>query len=67
MIEVFYDGKPCVNLPGSTYYVTSEGTLINAFPLSLHVKRPGYKVTRKGTRKYYSKEQLKDLYKKFRN
>lgn len=65
MIEIFIDGKRCVNLPGSDYYVTPEGTLLKMLPLSTHGKRPGYQVTREHTKKYYSKEQLAKLYKKF--
>lgn len=67
MIEIFINGKRCVNLPGSDYYVTPEGTLFKMLPLSTHCKRPGYQVTREHTKKYYSKEQLARLYKKFNN
>lgn len=65
MIEIFIDGKRCVNLPGSDYYVAPEGTLIKVLPMSPHGKRPGYRVARGATKKYYSKEQLAKLYKKF--
>ena len=65
MIDVFYNGMPCANLPGSNYYVTCEGTLICVTTKVPYKARSIYRVTRKGTRKYYSKEQLKKLYAKF--
>lgn len=63
--EVFINGERCVNLPGSDYYVTREGTLFKLCSLSTHGKRSGYQVTRKHTKKYYSKEQLAQLYQKY--
>lgn len=66
MIEIFIDGKRCVNLPGSDYYVTCEGTLLRVTSLVTKPNRKGYMVTRKGTQKYYSKEQLLKLYDKFK-
>lgn len=67
MIEVFYNGKPCCNLPGSDYWVTSEGTLLCVTTLAPYKERPVYRVTRKGTRRYYTKEDLAKLYEKFLN
>lgn len=64
-IEVTYKGTKCVWLPGSEYFVTSEGTLIKVTSLVTYNDKPGYRVTRKGTRKYYSKESLVKLYNKF--
>lgn len=63
--EVFINGERCVNLPGSDYYVTREGTMFKLYSLSTHGKRPGYNVTRGSTKKYYSKAQLAELYRKF--
>ena len=65
--EVFINGERCVNLPGSDYYVTREGTMFKVLPLSPHGKRPGYRVARGTTKRYYSKEQLARLYSKFIN
>lgn len=65
MIEVTYKGTKCIQLPNSEYWVTSEGTLLKVTRLATYQNKPGYRVTRKGTRKYYSKEQLKKLHQKF--
>lgn len=65
MIEVTYKGTKCVPLPNSEYWVTSEGTLLKVTRLATYQDKPGYRVTRKGTRKYYSKEQLVKLYDKY--
>lgn len=65
MITVYYDGNLCGNLPGSEYWVTSEGTLLKVTRLATYQDKPGYRVTRKGTRRYYSKEQLKKLHTKY--
>lgn len=65
MIDVTYKGTKCVPLPGSEYFVTCEGTLIKVTSLVTYHGRPGYRVTRKGTQKYYSKEQLLKLYDKY--
>lgn len=67
MIDVTYKGTKCVQLPGSDYYVTCEGTLIKVTFLGTKRNRKGYMVTRKGTRKYYTVESLKQLYIKFNN
>ena len=64
-IEVTYKGTKCIWLPGSEYFVTCEGTLIKVTSLVTYNNRPGYRVTRKGTQKYYSRESLIKLYKKF--
>lgn len=66
MIDVTYKGTKCVQLPGSDYYVTCEGTLLRVTSLGTKHNRKGYMVTRKGTQKYYSKEQLLKLYAKFK-
>ena len=66
MINVTYKGTKCVQLPGSDYYVTCEGTLLRVTSLGTKQNRKGYMVTRKGTQKYYSKEQLLKLYDKFK-
>lgn len=66
-IEVLYKGKKCCNLPGSDYFVTFEGTLLCVTSLAPYKERPVYRVTRKGTRKYYTKEDLVKLYEKFIN
>ncbi len=66
MIDVTYKGTKCVQLPGSDYYVTCEGTLLRVTSLVTKPNRKGYMVTRKGTQKYYSKEQLLKLYDKFK-
>ena len=65
MIDVTYKGTRCVPLPGSEYFVTCEGTLIKVTCLVTYQGRPGYRVTRKGTQKYYSKDQLLKLYNKY--
>ena len=65
MINVTYKGTKCVPLPGSEYFVTCEGTLIKVTCLVTYQGRPGYRVTRKGTQKYYSKDQLLKLYNKY--
>lgn len=65
MIEIFIDGKRCCNLPGSDYWVTSEGTLLCVTTLAPYKERPVYRVTRKGTRRYYTKDDLVKLYEKF--
>lgn len=54
-----------VKLPDSDYYVTCEGTLYKVTRLVTFKDRPGYRVTRKGTQRYYSKEQLAALYRKY--
>jgi predicted transcriptional regulator len=65
MIDVTYKGTKCVQLPGSEYFVTSEGTLLRVTSLGTKRNREGYMVTRKGTQKYYSKAQLLKLYNRF--
>ncbi len=65
MIDVTYKGTKCVPLPGSEYFVTCEGTLLKVTSLVTYQGRPGYRVTRKGTQKYYSKDQLLKLYDKY--
>lgn len=64
-IKVTYKGTECCNLPGSDYWVTAEGTLLCVTTLAPYKSRPVYRVTRKGTRKYYTREDLAKLYKKF--
>lgn len=66
-IEVTYKGKKCCNLPSSDYWVTSEGTLLRVTSLVPYKARPVYRVTRKGTQRYYTKEDLVKLYEKFLN
>ena len=65
MIEVTYKGTKCVPLPNSEYWVTCEGTLLKVTCLVTYGSKPGYRVTRKGTQKYYSREQLLKLYDKY--
>lgn len=67
MVDVTYNGTKCVQLPGSDYYVTCEGTLIRVTSLVTKPKRDGYMVTRKGTQRYYSRRQLIQLYEKYSN
>ena len=62
---IIKDGVEYVQLPGSNYWVCSEGTLIVVLPLHTKGNKPGYVVCRKGTRKYYSKDQLAVLYRKY--
>lgn len=64
-IEVTYKGTKCCNLPSSDYWVTSEGTLLRVTSLVPYKARPMYRVTRKGTQQYYTKEDLIKLYNKF--
>ena len=66
-IEVLYKGKKCCNLPGSDYWVTSEGTLLRVTSLVPYKARAVYRVTRKGTQRYYTKEDLAKLYDKYLN
>ena len=65
MIEVTYQGTKCIQLPNSEYWVTCEGTLLKVTSLVTYNGKPGYRVTRKGTQKYYSREQLLKLYNKY--
>ena len=65
MIEVTYQGTKCIQLPNSEYWVTCEGTLLKVTLLVTYNGKPGYRVTRKGTQKYYSREQLLKLYNKY--
>ena len=65
MIEVTYQGTKCIQLPNSEYWVTCEGTLLKVTSLVTYNGKPGYRVTRKGTQKYYSRDQLLKLYDKY--
>lgn len=65
MVEVTYKGTKCVPLPDSEYWVTCEGTLLKVTSLVTYNGKPGYRVTRKGTQRYYSKGQLIQLYEKY--
>ena len=65
--ELIINGERCANLPGSNYWVTRDGTAYKLLPLMPHGKRPGYRVARHATIKYYSKGQLAELYRKFIN
>jgi hypothetical protein len=64
-IKVTFKGTECCNLPGSDYWVTAEGTLLSVTTLVPYKARPVYRVTRKGTRRYYTREDLVKLYEKF--
>lgn len=64
-IKVTYKGTECCNLPSSDYWVTSEGTLLRVTSLVPYKARPVYRVTRKGTQRYYTREDLVKLYEKF--
>ena len=66
MIEVSFNGAKCVKLPDSEYVVTCEGTPIKVTCLVPYKKRDVFRVTRKGTQKYYTREQLKALYNKYK-
>lgn len=65
--ELIINGERCANLPGSNYWVTRDGTLFKMYAVGLHPNRPGYYVSRKLTKRYYSKGQLARLYRKFIN
>ncbi len=65
--ELIINGERCANLPDSDYWVTRDGTLFKLYSLGTHGNRPGYNVTRKSTKRYYSKGQLAKLYRKFIN
>lgn len=68
MEDVYFnkDQEPVlVRLKGSDYYVTAKGTMYKVTALGTKPTRDGYVVTRKGTRKYYSRDSLVLLFKKF--
>lgn len=63
--KLFINGKPAVNLPSSDLWINEDGDLVTAYSRRIPRGKQGYYILRGNTKKYYSREKLKELYFKF--
>lgn len=59
------NGKRAINLPGSDLWINEDGDLVTAYSRRIPKGKQGYYVLRGNTKRYYSREKLKELYAKF--
>lgn len=59
------NGKVAINLPGSDLWINEDGDLATGYSRRIPKGKQGYYVLRGNTKRYYSREKLKELYAKF--
>ena len=62
---LYLNHKPAINLPGSDLWINEDGDLATGYSRRIPKGKQGYYILRGNTKKYYSREKLKELYAKY--